>query len=193
MSSGATHAKVAYTMMLPLTGAGIVNGAIYQDWGFGLGLVTGGVAGILVTPDIDHHETTVEEVRFYQVGRVAGVLWQWLWAGYEMFVPHRGISHWPIIGTLTRVLYLAIMGRLALWVVAGMAGDLCSLTGCEVPPMTLGAMWEILVIFHRFWFGVFVGWCTQDLGHILFDLPPLMLAAVLGLIVVLVAVFFFNI
>lgn len=37
------------------------------------------------------------------------------WA-YARMLPHRGISHMPVVGTLTRVLYVGIVG-LAIWVV----------------------------------------------------------------------------
>lgn len=190
MASGNTHARVAYALQAPITLAGIVVAINYDDAQLGAGLVIGGLVGIIVTPDIDHHVVTHEELRFYQVGRVAGVLWQWLWAGYEIVVPHRGVSHVPVIGTLTRAIYLAVIARVLLWVAAGIAGDWCVLNACDVQPMTVGALWDIAVIFHRFWLGVLAGWIVQDLGHLLFDLPPLALAGAVGLIVVVVMVIF---
>lgn len=39
------------------------------------------------------------------------------WA-YARMIPHRGISHMPVVGTLTRVLYLGVIGLLV-WIVVG--------------------------------------------------------------------------
>lgn len=38
-------------------------------------------------------------------------VWFWLWAPYGWLLTHRGISHWPVVGVLTRVGYL----QLILW------------------------------------------------------------------------------
>lgn len=190
MASGSTHARVSYLLQAPITVAGVVTAINYDDAQLGAGLVVGGLVGIIVTPDIDHHVVTQEELRFYQLGRIPGVLWQWLWAGYEIVVPHRGISHVPVVGTLTRALYLAVIARVLLWVMAGIAGDWCVMNACEVQPMTVGALWGIAVNFHRFWLGVLAGWIVQDMGHWIFDLPPLVLVGLVGLVAVVVMVVF---
>jgi uncharacterized metal-binding protein len=39
------------------------------------------------------------------------------WA-YARMIPHRGISHTPVVGTLTRLIYLGVVGLLV-WVVVG--------------------------------------------------------------------------
>ena len=41
----------------------------------------------------------------YPINRV----WYFLWEPYAILLTHRGISHWPILGTLTRVCYLSIL------------------------------------------------------------------------------------
>lgn len=128
----------------------------------------GGFLGLLITPDIDHHARTVEEVRFYQLGKVPGVVWEWLWYGYALFVPHRGLSHWPVIGTLSRMLYLAVLLRVASWLLAGFTGDVCHFADCEGVTVPLGAM-ALLLSYQSLWAGVLLGWIMQDLGHLLFD------------------------
>lgn len=38
-------------------------------------------------------------------------LWFFLWEPYSHSLTHRGISHWPVLGTLTRLYYIAIFGQ----------------------------------------------------------------------------------
>lgn len=190
MASGRTHAAVAYVLQAPITVAGIVASTIYADAQFGLGLVIGGLVGVAITPDIDHHVTTHEEFRFYQLGRVPGVLWQWLWSGYEMMVPHRGVSHWPVIGTLTRALYLVAIVRVVLWTVAGVTTDACAILECSPVVLHLGSLWSIAVIFHRFWIGVLAGWIAQDFGHLFMDMPLLARVGVAGIVLIFALLLF---
>ena len=171
MASGRTHARVAVGLQVPLTIGGIMAGDMY-DWGFGVGMIVGGLMGILITPDIDHHARTIEEDRFYDLGKWPGVAWEWAWTGYSLAIPHRGISHIPVIGTLTRVVYLAFMLRVITWILSGMAGDVCTLTGecVGVAPVVVGAVAVIGMIGPTFWLGLLLGWMAQDFGHLLFDL-----------------------
>lgn len=55
--------------------------------------IIGVLTGVLVTPDMDLAENFSGEPLWYLYGRL---------------FKHRGVSHWPVIGTLTRVVYLAL-------------------------------------------------------------------------------------
>ena len=67
----------------------------------GFYLLAGYVAGIVwLSPDIDLAQS------------VASSRWRCLrglWAFYRTASGHRGFSHWPIFGTLSRVLYLGML------------------------------------------------------------------------------------
>lgn len=40
-----------------------------------------------------------------------------LWKPYEIILPHRSpFSHWPLLGSLTRLIYFPLMCGLALWI-----------------------------------------------------------------------------
>lgn len=46
---------------------------------------------------------------FNQINKITypvSVFWYYFWLPYGHLLTHRGISHWPIIGTYTRILYL---------------------------------------------------------------------------------------
>lgn len=63
--------------------------------------ISGILTGLAITPDLDLAEAFDDEAS---------------WSLYGVLFKHRGISHWPVIGTLTRVVYLAMLGA----VLAGM-------------------------------------------------------------------------
>lgn len=107
--------------------------------GFPLGLVIGHI----LTPDIDHHWTTIEELRMKHYSRILGGVWSLYWWPYQRFHSHRGKSHTPFLGTLGRFLYL-------LWW-----------------PLVLTASWGMGV--WLFWLFVFAGMCAQDLTHLRLD------------------------
>jgi uncharacterized metal-binding protein len=98
MPSGKTH-RIA-TLVLALGAFGVENPVRYF-------LVGGCLAGLVITPDLDQSErrTSLVSVLFYPYGK--------------MF-RHRGVSHWPVIGTLTRVAYVllplgAVLYSLGVW------------------------------------------------------------------------------
>jgi uncharacterized metal-binding protein len=95
MASGATHDKAGYLLTIPL--------AIASQSFMGSQIaayVTGAyLAGICwLSPDLD-----IESKPWHRWG-----ILKVLWVPYQKLIPHRGLSHWLVIGTLSRVLYLAL-------------------------------------------------------------------------------------
>lgn len=86
-------------------------------------LVLGCLAGMLVDPDLDQPSITSSEWRIIKIpllGIILGPLWIAYWLPYALIMSsnafkglpyhlrliHRGLSHTPILGTLTRLFYL---------------------------------------------------------------------------------------
>ena len=109
------------------------------------------VAGHLVTPDIDHPKTTIEEGRFLRVFGLLGYLWMGFWWPYRLFFHHRGWSHTVPVGTLSRVLYLAGPAYL-LWLFSGLS----------LSP-------EQIAYLPAFALCMLAGWMLQDLVHLALD------------------------
>lgn len=164
MASGETHARLAIASQIPLTVLGVA--ALFVNASFGVGLVAGGVIGIVVTPDIDHHNRTHEEKRVYEFDRTLGIIWQWLWSGYALTMPHRGISHMPIVGTITRIVYVALLLKIVFWVWNGAAADACYVAGCSAPKID---SLVLSIAVPDFWIGLVIGWIVQDFVHIVTD------------------------
>jgi uncharacterized metal-binding protein len=82
-------------------------------------LVTEGVlTGLLISPDLDVDSGCIHHAIIRQTfGEVIGLAWELYWWPYAKAFKHRGVSHWFIIGTLTRLIYLA-----PLWVVLPILG-----------------------------------------------------------------------
>jgi uncharacterized metal-binding protein len=71
----------------------------------------GCACGVLLSPDLDQEGISHAEWRLVKWTFGLGFLWLLLWWPYAALMPHRGLSHVPIIGTATRLAYLgAIVG-----------------------------------------------------------------------------------
>ncbi len=142
MASGRIHARVAGMIAV---GATLATPLIAAQYGtdIGLGVAGGAWAGYLVTPDIDIPHRTHEEWRIIRRLPIIGRLWTAWWAAYGQLFTHRGISHAPIIGTVTRIAY-------ALWPLA------------LLPTATLYP-------FRYMAAAAFTAWCVQDIVHLIAD------------------------
>lgn len=104
--------------------------------------------------------TRTHEERRMQKIPIFGQLWIEHWASYGWRFGHRGISHWPVIGTLTRlfwivkpIIWMALILALLVW------GDVIYIGWVDKP----GHIdWT--------WFpAFFIGWALQDIAHEIAD------------------------
>jgi len=108
--------------------------------------VGGLLLGMLVGPDLDVDHGNVSYFYMRRIGALLGLAWRLLWWPYSKMAKHRGLSHYPLIGTATRVWYI--------WVIA----------------------WLLSMVLHfklpapdaHFWHA-FAGLVVADLGHIAAD------------------------
>jgi len=134
MASGRVHAAIATIALVAVPVA---------LWAYRVEVPIGAVAvgllvGLFVTPDLDLPMRTHEERR-----RMIGPLLRVLFWPYSRRGTHRDWRHWPLLGTLFRVLYLGLPFMAAI--------VLLSATVPSVPPEWIA--WA------------FVGWCVQDALH----------------------------
>lgn len=101
MPSGKSHTIATTTLSLSLTLVSLCYGTI-ETAIMGAGALT----GLIIDPDLDQDGWTISEAR-------VGKIWFLLWYPYGKLFKHRGISHWPIIGTLTRAWFIL---PLAFWI-----------------------------------------------------------------------------
>ena len=131
MASGETHDNVGYALTVPV--------AIAASVAFNLQLgVIVGVSYFIgihwLSPDLDTSSKPFHRWGFLKV----------LWEPYQALIPHRGISHWLIIGTLTRVAYLAL-------------------------PVFLLFGWSCVDPFIHYGFPVFIGLELSAITHLFLD------------------------
>lgn len=106
MPSGKTHAvatTVAASALPPLLAltAGL---SLQHAIAFGLGCLT----GLVVNPDldVDHGSNSHSLVKRY-AGNIVALFWFLFWWPYARLIPHRSpLSHFPILGTILRLVYL---------------------------------------------------------------------------------------
>lgn len=166
MPSGIEHAAMTRKALVPIA---VASGLLFYGYSeaAGLGLMTGGLLGLMITPDIDSPATSYEEQRIIHWNKPIGKTYSAFWSVYESLHPHRGLSHWPIIGTAGRFLYLFIVLRLFLYLLGGFCYDLwdssCASYLMETHPLSL------LIIFPEFFIWTFIGQCVPDTIHIIAD------------------------
>jgi uncharacterized metal-binding protein len=92
-----------------------------------LALCAGCAAGTLITPDLDvggqvYSQRVARALagRNRPAGCLIGAAWLLLWWPYARLIPrHRHpLSHWPLLGTLGRLLYLGLVAALPLALLA---------------------------------------------------------------------------
>ena len=78
--------------------------------GYGLGGMLFGT--YFADPDLDHDSLTRTETRIRRIpvlGRPLHLLFVAFWYPYARMSKHRGPSHWPVVGTLSRLGYIIVM------------------------------------------------------------------------------------
>ena len=145
-NDGQIHSVISLALAVPCTIIGLgldgIRGAILMGGGC--------VAGIFLSPDLDQETLTTSETIFLKIPYVGwvftGLMFAY-WLGYAVMFKHRGISHWPVVGTITRMMYISFtfVIILVLWHVN---------------------LFTIVLPYFPLWF---LGLCISDVGHYLRD------------------------
>lgn len=124
-----------------------------------LGTLLGYGAGLFVDPDLDMRGITDSEKRMARtIILIPAVWWSAIYADimHRIFGGHRGISHVPILGTLTRFMWFSLP-VFCLLLARHVSLDIIN----DPPTITFGLF--------LLWAGCFVGLCLSDMVHILLD------------------------
>lgn len=121
MASGEVHQTLGFIAGgLGAIGAYAAKTYLFSDsvsWLHIAGFASGLAVGILVTPDLDMEGATLEETRWKAIpviGIVFYVAFRLAWTPYALMVKHRSPwSHFPIVGTLGRAVYVVLLLWLA--------------------------------------------------------------------------------
>ena len=145
MAAGKVHARASLGLALPV---GLLAAEVVGNRA-GLAAGLGCASGVFLSPDLDLAGRTVSESLLWKLHPLAGFPFQAFWRPYAWIFPHRGVSHTPILGTATRLLYIALFAAI-MWFVVGQP---------DIPPL-----WE----WHETW-----AWCAgltiSDAAHWLLD------------------------
>lgn len=111
MPCGKTHAKFSL-MLAPVVAVATL--AITRDPMYAIAGGLGCLAGIPLTPDLDQEGISSSEYWIIKWTLGLGFLWTMVWFPYALLCPHRSfISHFPIISTLIRLMYLSFFVTIA--------------------------------------------------------------------------------
>jgi len=101
---GRTHNAVTLAATVPTFA---VATYLTRDPGLGALAAAGCLTNTVMGPDLDHEKVTENELVLWRVSPVVGVPYSLMWLPYS-HLPHRSpLSHWPVVGTLGRLLYVA--------------------------------------------------------------------------------------
>lgn len=161
MAAGHIHRKLAVRVELWTF---VVAAPVFLvDPAAALGGILGAIFGVLITPDIDHRVRTFEKAFFYRFGTFVGKAWESFWAPYSIWFDHRGISHWWLLGTFTRVAYL-VFAFVKISVTLQFFFDYLGI-GLDL------IFWidPLLSLPPIFWLSLFSVWAFQDSVHLIAD------------------------
>ena len=179
MPSGRTHA------IATVITAGVAGPLLYLYAGSNMAVSAAGslgcAAGLLLTPDLDVQTGSLSFTLMRRslrdlkgIGAVLAFFWQWFWQPYARLIPrHRHpLSHFPVIGTAGRLIYLILVAGALYW----MAQSLWLFTGSILLLITgrsLGSLPAITSLFSLMdqpllWWWL-VGLALVDSLHTLMD------------------------
>ena len=179
MPSGRTHAVATVIT------AGVAGPLLYLYAGSNIAasaaVSIGCAAGLLLTPDLDVQTGSLSFTLMRRslrglkgIGAVLAFFWQWFWQPYARLIPrHRHpLSHFPVIGTAGRLIYLILVAGALYW----MAQSLWLFTGSILLLITgrsLGSLPAITSLFSLMdqpllWWWL-VGLALVDSLHTLMD------------------------
>lgn len=111
MPSGRVHAKCTAVLAIP---AFFTTLGATGSWISGLACGLGCLSGIALTPDLDQEGLSSSEYWLIKWTMGLGFLWTMLWYPYARLCKHRSVlSHFPVLSTLFRLLYLSIFPAIA--------------------------------------------------------------------------------
>lgn len=115
MADGRTHELATKTLAVCLFVGQMGNGVLLHGYPVrdtifsALALSAGTLAGLFLTPDLDIDAGSMSEEEVRRISPFGENIWWVYWYPYRILIPHRSfLSHFPIIGTLGRLLYLSI-------------------------------------------------------------------------------------
>jgi uncharacterized metal-binding protein len=113
MPSGKIHARSSVILAIP---ACFIPLGATGDWKTGVAGGLGCLAGIALTPDLDQEGLSTSEHWLIKYTLGLGFLWTMLWYPYARVLKHRSLwSHFPLLGTAGRLLYLAGIAAIVFW------------------------------------------------------------------------------
>ena len=112
MSDGKTHATATTALIFPVAMASLLLHPSDPFSAMAAGAI-GCATGLIIDPDLDIDDITRSEWQMIKKLWIVGMLWVTLWYPYAWLIPHRSpLSHWPLLGTAGRVLYLLLWIKL---------------------------------------------------------------------------------
>ena len=115
MADGRTHTLATKTLAVLLFAGQMGNGILLRGYSArdallpSLALSLGTLGGLFLTPDLDIDAGSMSEEEVRKISPFGENIWWVYWFPYRRFIQHRSpLSHFPVIGTLGRLLYLCI-------------------------------------------------------------------------------------
>ncbi|HUI90500.1 MAG TPA: DUF2227 family putative metal-binding protein [Anaerolineales bacterium] len=120
MADGKTHALGTQVLAVLLFAAEATNGrlngySLQPTFLYSAALAGGAMLGLILTPDLDVNAGSFSDDEVREISPLGENLWWVYWFPYRVILPHRSpFSHWPILGTVGRLLYISIPYWMAL-------------------------------------------------------------------------------
>lgn len=176
MAEGVTHISVS--VLGGLASLPITLLATGGNAAFAFGVTAGMFAGTVLSPDLDHHDNVKPLQMMDALTPLVGGPWRLGWRPYRDSIPHRKpLSHWPILGTLVRLVYLGLL--LIVFFLIWCIVTFCVIGYPIVPLITMSpklSEWVCLAAL-----GIFPGLVLSDTLHWILDYPGRTVLILVGL------------
>lgn len=164
-SDGIYHLRISLVLSLLLLPLGFIDPRL-------LFISAGCLLGIIVSPDLDldfvFNISSTIFLRIPLVGWILTYIWSAFWHPYAYAFRHRGSSHTPIIGTITRVSYMLVMVPIFLFVLCLFSSWYLSLYGAGIKFdfFTIFESYkQFLLVFYPYLGLISAGVMVSDVGH----------------------------
>lgn len=125
MPSGRIHTSAS--ILAAGIGVALINGLTKTPTGLAIGYLTGCLAGLVITPDLDMINQTVAHRNIRHFFRSIAALWRLIWLPYAILIPHRSVFiTFPLGFNDRRLIYLGVPGALVAYTFGNFLSDRAS-------------------------------------------------------------------
>lgn len=166
MASGTEHSSAVFGAAVGFGAAVAIERTVSSS---AMPFLVGMLMGILVSPDMDVDDGNIS----YYYFRKIYLEWYWkaLWRPYALTMNHRGWSHFPIMSTVFRLIYMAFPVTIFLSVFGGKRVTILSTLLAQIAAIPFLSLFLFIALYYPQTFvQATLGLVFADIIHLILDI-----------------------